>query len=89
MAAVQARITEELARLVAPARLPVGPPAAYVRRHLLEHAAADNVLDERVVTPEFLPFADIGRLREVSGRASLRTSHVSGLLTACRRVGYA
>ncbi len=41
------------------------PPPSYVRRHLVEHADAGGVVDERLMSVEFLPFADGSRLRAV------------------------
>lgn len=43
----------------------VGPPA-YVRRHLAEHAYAGGILNEDVLPPQFLPYIDLPRLRELT-----------------------
>lgn len=63
--AVEARIAEELLRLTRVRRVDsqVVPPVPYVRRHAVEHAAADQMLDERYLSSEFLPFMDAARLR--------------------------
>ena len=38
-------------------------PAPYLRRHLVEHAAAGHVLDGTTITDAFLPYADADRVR--------------------------
>jgi WD40 repeat protein len=43
-------------------------PAPYLRRHLTEHAAAGDVFNDETLPAQFLPFADLARLREASGR---------------------
>lgn len=43
----------------------LGPPA-YVRRHLAEHAYAGGILNEDVLPPQFLPYIDLPRLRELT-----------------------
>src|SRR4051794_17856120 len=65
VAGVEARIAEALLPLTAPQRVgsTVLPPPPYVRRHLVEHAAAGEVLDDRVLFEAFLPFVDAPRLR--------------------------
>jgi len=49
------------------------PPVPYVRRHVVEHAAAGRVLDERFVSLDFLPFVDAARLRPLLPRLSVRS----------------
>ncbi|WP_410597348.1 hypothetical protein [Amycolatopsis sp. lyj-23] len=63
MSAVEARIAIALADLLTP-----GTPPAYVRRHIVEHAAAGGVLDDRFLDPAFLPYFDAARLRSVTGQ---------------------
>jgi hypothetical protein len=65
VAAIEARIAEELLRLTRPRRVgnQVLPPPSYVCRHAVEHAAEGQVLDDRLLSAEFLPFIDAGRLR--------------------------
>ena len=94
--AVEARIAIEMARLVDPRRLraQVVPPPPYVRRHVVEHAAAGEVLDDRFLTAEFLPFVDAARLRplHVPGDDRQRRPDarrkLEGLLRAWRQVAY-
>ncbi len=51
-------------------RAHVVPPLLYIRRHVVEHAAAGRMLDERFLTAEFLLFVDAARLASASlGRA--------------------
>jgi hypothetical protein len=71
---VEARISAELFRLAQPHRVAsrVVPPPAYVRRHLVEHAAAGAVLDEEVLSAAFLPYVDAGRLRAISTSPGVR-----------------
>lgn len=65
---VERRIARELARLSAVR--PIGGqlvlPPAYVRRHLAEHAHAGGILNEDVLLPQFLPYIDLPRLRELA-----------------------
>ncbi len=65
---VEARIAGELARLALPRRVAgrLIPPAPYVRRHAIEHAAAGGVLDSQFISLDFLPFVDAARLRGLS-----------------------
>ena len=68
---VEARITRALTQPAIP-RPETGRTAAplpYLRRHLVDHAAAGGVLDERVLDVEFLPYADADRLRVAAARA--------------------
>ena len=55
--AVQRRIAEALQSISDPVDLGGGlaPPAAYVRRHLVEHAADGRALDSRVLRDAFCP----------------------------------
>ena len=62
------------------------PPPDYVRRHLVEHAAAGGVLDERLLTPTFLPYVDVARLRGLVRQA--RVAEQVGWLTAWRQVAH-
>ncbi|MFI7118819.1 AAA family ATPase [Amycolatopsis sp. NPDC049868] len=64
-AAAEARIAAALADLMGP-----GTPPTYVRRHIVEHAAAGGVLDDRFLKPDFLPYVDAARLRSVTARIS-------------------
>ena len=64
---VEARIAEALLPLTRPRS--ASGPAAYVRRHLVEHAAAGDVLDGRILNGGFLPYVDADRLRRVLGSA--------------------
>lgn len=57
--AVEARIAQALLPRGEPA---LAPPTPYVRRHLVEHAAAGNRLAE-LTTATLLPYVDAGRLR--------------------------
>ncbi|HEX6075961.1 MAG TPA: hypothetical protein VFZ32_11950, partial [Micromonosporaceae bacterium] len=89
IAEVEARITGELTRLIEPGRMAGRPtlPPAYVRRHLVEHAAAGGVLDERILTADFLPFVDAGRLRALTaGDAS--AGDAGSLLRVWRRAAH-
>lgn len=88
--AVEARIAEELLRLTRGRRVgsQVLPPAPYVRRHAVDHAAAGQVLDERYLSEEFLPFVDAARLRPLVAhrRRDKRSSPGRpGLVAAWRR----
>ncbi len=64
-ASVEARIAESLVPLTRVRRRGGGmdEPPPYVRRHVVEHAWAGGCLDDRFLSPEFLPFVDAGRLR--------------------------
>ena len=69
---VEARIARELARLTdvsAPDERDRTPPA-YVRRHLVEHAAAGGILTSRIVPDPFVPYLDPVRLRAVAAEVS-------------------
>ncbi|MEU0528979.1 WD40 repeat domain-containing protein [Amycolatopsis tolypomycina] len=72
LVAVQRRITEALRPLSDPVDLGGGlaPPAAYVRRHLVEHAADGHALDSSVLRDAFLPYVDAERLRTVTPQAA-------------------
>jgi WD40 repeat protein len=68
---VEARVTRALALHATP-RIVDGrriPPLAYLRRHLVDHAAAGHALDDRVLSAEILPFVDPNRLRLAAARA--------------------
>lgn len=62
---IEARIATRLAAISAGTveEIPL-PPVAYVRRHLVEHAAAGNLLAE-VLSPALMPYVDAVRLRSV------------------------
>ncbi|MFJ5731540.1 WD40 repeat domain-containing protein [Streptomyces paradoxus] len=51
----------------------------YVRRHLAEHAAAGGVLGDRLLSAQFLPYADAERLRAVLAQAQPVDDAVLGL----------
>jgi hypothetical protein len=71
----EARIAEVLGGFVRPGRA----APAYVRRHLVEHAAAGGVLDGRVLTFEFLPYVDPARLRPLLSAAGPDVDEVLGM----------
>ncbi|WP_130295385.1 WD40 repeat domain-containing protein [Pseudonocardia sediminis] len=62
---VEARIAEALTSLAVPRRAgPVSvPPPGYVRRHLVEHAAAGGAMTDAVINPRTLPYLDPARVR--------------------------
>ena len=63
--AVERRIATELARLASPTEVAgqqLAPPP-YLRRHLAEHAAAGDVLNDHTLPRDFLPYLDLPRLR--------------------------
>ncbi|MFG2042163.1 hypothetical protein, partial [Dactylosporangium sp. NPDC048998] len=85
---VQVRITDALAGLLSNRSGASGAtPAAYVRRHLVEHAAAGGVLDERILTPRFLPYVDAPRLRGLT--PTWHTSAGVALWRAWRHIAHA
>ncbi|MFF2949812.1 AAA family ATPase [Kitasatospora sp. NPDC057965] len=59
------RLTEAFISLLTD--LPEQPPHPYLRRHLIGHAAAGNVLDDEHVPASFLPFESQGRVRGALG----------------------
>ncbi|KJS52885.1 hypothetical protein VM98_28595 [Streptomyces rubellomurinus subsp. indigoferus] len=66
-------------------------PSTYVRRHLTEHAHAGDVLNDRVISARFLPFADASRLRPLlfanrAGSPPHQRSAESVMWTAFRHV---
>jgi WD40 repeat protein len=68
---IEQRITDQIAALARPRRDPGGrlvAPPPYVRRHLVEHAAAGGKWHPSLTAPEFLPFVDAGRYRAALGR---------------------
>lgn len=72
VAEVEARIAEALAPRRASFRRRLGPLVPeYVRRHLVEHAAAGGVLGWEIVPDWFLPQVDPTRLREADPRADM------------------
>jgi hypothetical protein len=88
--AVEARIAEELLRLTRGRRVgsQVVPPAPYLRRHAVEHAAAGQILDERYLSAEFLPFADAARLRPLVAHRRRDKQSSPGLVEAWRRAAH-
>ncbi|MGW3122001.1 AAA family ATPase [Streptomyces sp. NPDC001107] len=46
------------------------PPHPYLRRHLIQHAAAGGVLNDRVITERFLPYETSGNVRGTLGLLS-------------------
>jgi hypothetical protein len=86
---VERRIAGELARLSAPREIggQVVAPAPYVRRHLAEHAAAGQILNDRTLTDEFLPYLDLPRLRAASTHEAGVADHVLPMLPVLRRAG--
>ena len=90
VAEVEARIADELARLIQPERLAGRrAPSAYVRRHLVEHAVAGGVLDQRILSVDFLPFADAGRLRALTAGPAFSAGDAGPLLQLWRRAAHA
>ena len=79
VAGTEAAIAHELV----PRRRDSAPAPAYVRRHLVEHAAAAGVLDKETVPAWFLPFVDLDRLRRVDP-----TGRALPLSPILRRVGH-
>ena len=67
--AVEARIAEELLRLTRVRRVggQVLPPAPYMRRHTVEHAAAGQMLDERYLSAGVLAVRGCGPVAVVGG----------------------
>ena len=61
---VQSRITRALGELT---QGDGRPPPSYVRRHFAEHAAAASLLTDALLRPEFLPYVDIARVRQLPG----------------------
>ncbi|MEU6011645.1 AAA family ATPase [Streptomyces sp. NPDC047453] len=47
-----------------------GPPHPYLRHHLIQHAAAGGVLNDRIVTEKFLPYETSGNVRGALGLLS-------------------
>ncbi len=88
--AVEARIAEELLRLTRGRRAgsQVLPPAPYVRRYAVEHAAAGQMLDERYLSAEFLPFVDASRLRPLVAHRRRDKQSSPGLVEAWRRAAH-
>ncbi|MFE3032938.1 AAA family ATPase [Streptomyces canus] len=61
-----------------------GPPHPYLRRHLIRHAAAGGVLNDRVVTEKFLPYETSGNVRGVLGLLSEHTADTKRLFAWTR-----
>ncbi|CCK24452.1 hypothetical protein BN159_0073 [Streptomyces davaonensis JCM 4913] len=51
------------------------PPHPYLRRHLIQHAAAGGVLNDQVITEKFLPYETSGNVR---GTLGLLSEHAEG-----------
>ncbi|WP_432176181.1 hypothetical protein [Streptomyces sp. Tue6028] len=86
--AAEAGIAEVLAHsahrtLDVPGSAPVAP---YIRRHLAEHAAAGDVLDDRLLAPRLLPYLDIARLRPLLNTAPTAAGLTTA--TALRRLAH-
>jgi hypothetical protein len=70
------------------------PPMPYLRRHLVDHAAAGKALDSRVLTPGFLPYTDHDRLRAAiaaappDARATATDPALRHRFTAFRRAAH-
>ena len=86
---VEARIAEALLPLTALHRVgsAVLPPHSYVRRHLVEHAAAGGVRADRVLSEAFLPFVDATRLRPLEA-APAGTERAAALRRAWRHAAH-
>ncbi|WP_217572331.1 AAA family ATPase [Streptomyces sp. GbtcB7] len=52
------------------------PPHPYLCRHLIQHAAAGGVLNDRIVTEKFLPYETSGNVR---GALGLLSEHAEGM----------
>jgi WD40 repeat protein len=79
--AVNARIAETLAKHADP-RFPL-QIQAYARRHLPEHAAAGESMNEGIISRSILPYLDVTILKEVSSSAVL------SLMPLVRKASYA
>jgi WD40 repeat protein len=80
-ASVHGRILDALlpltrAEKIAEERL---PPPSYIRRHLVDHAAAAGAVDDRVINPEFLPYADPSRIRAATADGTANPSAAAQL----------
>ncbi|WP_159044319.1 AAA family ATPase [Streptomyces sp. NRRL B-24085] len=51
------------------------PPHPYLRRHLVQHAAAGGVLNDQIITEKFLPYETSGNVR---GTLGLLSEHAEG-----------
>lgn len=61
-----------------------GPPHPYLRRHLIQHAAAGGVLNDQVITEKFLPYETSGNVRGVLGLLSEHTADTKHLFAWTR-----
>lgn len=61
-----------------------GPPHPYLRRHLVQHAAAGDVLNDRVVTEKFLPYETSGNVRGALGLLSEQATDTAHLFAWAR-----
>lgn len=55
------------------------PPHPYLRRHLVQHAVAGGVLNDRVVTEKFLPYETSGNVRGALGLLSEHAADTTSL----------
>ena len=62
-------------------------PAPYLRRHLVEHAAAGGILNGSTLTADFLPYADADRVR--ANHHAATGKELQEQLTAFTRVAHA
>ncbi|MFD4975048.1 AAA family ATPase [Streptomyces sp. NPDC058424] len=61
-----------------------GPPHPYLCRHLVQHAAAGGVLNDRVVTEKFLPYETSGNVRGALGLLSEHATDTTSLFAWAR-----
>ncbi|MFF3617277.1 AAA family ATPase [Streptomyces sp. NPDC002580] len=61
-----------------------GPPHPYLRHHLVQHAAAGGVLNDRVVTEKFLPYETSGNVRGALGLLSEHAADTTRLFAWTR-----
>ena len=69
--AVHARIARTLATLADPRFVTTLQIPAYARRHLPEHAAAGESLNEDIISRAIIPYLDVAGLKEASSSAEL------------------
>ncbi|MEV4033766.1 AAA family ATPase [Streptomyces umbrinus] len=60
------------------------PPHPYLRRHLIQHAAAGGALNDQVVTEKFLPYETSGNVRGALGLLSEHAEDTTRLLAWAR-----
>ncbi|WP_028812536.1 AAA family ATPase [Streptomyces flavidovirens] len=81
--AAESRIAHSLAHLAGRAldTIPPRSVAAYIRRHLADHASDGHTLNDRVLAPRLLPHLDIARLRtRLNTPAAALSPHTAALL---------